>query len=111
MFILLLLSFGLTACTLGLGAIFHNFEAKTSADVSSDTGALVTMIVTLLYFGLTMYLAARFSLNYFTGQSFWQQFEFQPYLYIDSAIFLSLQYIAITVPTSFGLQKLQEVEM
>jgi len=110
MLVLVMLSFGLASCTLGLGAIFHNFEAKTISEVTSDTGALVAMIFTLLYFTGTMYLSARFALNYYFGLPFFQQFDRQPILYLDTAGFFALQYLALAVPTSLGIQTLRKTE-
>jgi hypothetical protein len=111
---MVLLSFGLASCTLGLGAIFHNFEARTAADVNSDTGALVAMIVTLLYFAISMYLSARFALNFYLGKSVFEQFSLQeiqnPTLYLELAAFFAIQYIVITLPISLGLRKLDECE-
>ena len=112
--LLLHLSFGIAACTLGLGAIFHNFEARSAADVTSDTGALIAMIITLLYFALSMYLSARFALRFYSGKSILEQFQLQgsdnPALYIQFATFLALQYLIITIPTSLGIRKLRNAE-
>ena len=112
--LLFLLSFGFAACTLGLGAIFHNFDAKSAADVTSDTGALIAMILTLLYFALSMYLSAKFALNFYVGKSIFQQYQLQaqenPTLYIETTAFLALQYLVIVLPTSLGIRKLRQME-
>ena len=109
-FILFLFAFGFTSWTLGLGAVFRKFEATSAADVTSDTGALVTMIFTLLYFGVSVAFLARFALDHTPGIGIISEMALQPDMILYSTFFLLLQSCAILLPLAFGLKKLQAAE-
>ena len=107
-FVLFLFSFGFTSWAMGFGAVFHKFEAASAADVTSDTGALVTMILTLLYFGGSIAFVFRFGLDYVQGVDLVGQFALQPSLILVCAVFLFIQTCAILLPAAYGLKKLEE---
>ncbi|HOJ62209.1 MAG TPA: hypothetical protein PK878_18155 [bacterium] len=107
-FVLFLFAFGFTSWTMGFGAVFHKFEATNAADVTSDTGALVTMILTLLYFASSVVVVGQFVLNHIPGTDLAGQFAMNPNLILFGALFLLLQTFAILIPPLYGLRKLEE---
>jgi ABC-2 type transport system permease protein len=105
--VLFLFSFGFTSWSMGFGAVFYKFEATGAADVSSDTGALVTMIVTLLYFAISVYLFSRLAFTQTQGTDFIGQLAINPSLILLCALFLFIQTCAILIPPVYGLKKLK----
>ncbi|MEW6238359.1 MAG: hypothetical protein AB1656_23485 [Candidatus Omnitrophota bacterium] len=107
-FVLFLFSFGFTSWSLGFGAIFHKFEAVSAAEVTSDTGALVAMILTLMYFGISVAFLARFALDHTPGTDIVGQLALEPEMILYATIFLLIQTCAILFPAAYGLKKLEE---
>ncbi len=107
---LLLFAFGFTSWTMGLGAVFHKFDATSAADVSSNTGALVTMIVTMVYFAISAALLAVFALRHTPGVDFATLLAIEPDLMLYVTLFLFWQTYAILIPVWYGLQKLDKLE-
>lgn len=107
-FVLFLFAFGFTSWSMGCGAVFHKFEATNAADVTSDTGALVTMILTLVYFGVSIAFLARFALDHTPGTDIVGQLALEPDLILYVTIFLLIQTMAILLPVAYGLKKLDQ---
>ncbi|MBZ0255716.1 hypothetical protein K8I31_06615, partial [bacterium] len=107
---LLLFAFGFTSWTMGLGAVFHKFDATSAADVSSNTGALVTMILTMIYFAVSAALLGRFALDHTPGVDFPTLLAIEPSLMLWVTLFLLWQSCAILIPVTYGLQKLRDME-
>jgi ABC-2 type transport system permease protein len=108
-FLLFLFAFGFTSWTLSLGVLFRKFEAASAADVTSDVGTLITMICTLLYFGISIAFLARFALDHTPGMSIIDQLTINPDMILYSTLFLLIQTCAILLPTAYGLKKLKEI--
>ena len=108
LFFLFLFSFGFTSWCMGLGAAFHKFEATSIADVTSDTGTLVTMIFTLFYFAISIAFLARFALDHIPGASFAGQLALRPEMIVYSTIFLIIQTLVILLPNIYGLKQLEK---
>lgn len=108
LFVLFLFSFGFTSWSMGFGAVFHKFEATGAADVTSDTGALVTMIVTLLYFAFSVYLFSRLAFTPTQGTDLVGQLALNPHLILLGAVFLLFQTLSILLPPLYGLKKLSQ---
>lgn len=108
--VLFLFSFGFTSWSLGLGAIFNKFEATNIADVSSDTGTLVAMILTILYLGLSLSFLAAFALLYTPGSTFSDVLALNQEhgLMFNLTLFLLVQTCSILLPTAYGLKKLKD---
>lgn len=111
LFVLFLFAFGFTSWSMGFGAVFHKFEAAGAADVTSDTGALVTMIVTLLYFSLSIYLFSCVASTPAKGIGLIGQWALDPHLILLSALFLLIQSLAILLPPLYGLKKLSQASL
>ncbi len=111
LFVLFLFSFGFTSWSMGFGVAFRKFEATHAADVTSDTGALVAMIVILIYFGISISIFSRFALEHTPGVDLVRQFSLKPELIIWAAIFLLLQTSAILFPAAYGLRQLERTEL
>lgn len=109
--VLFLFSFGLTSWTMGLGAVFHRFEVTNAAEVSSDTGALITMIVTLIYFGLSIAFLALYAFYHTPGLNFSSQLALNREIIIYLTVYLLLQTGSILFPVQYGLEKLQKAEL
>ncbi len=107
-FVLFLFAFGFTSWTMGLGAVFHKFEATNAAEVTSDAGALVTIIFTLLYFGISIAFLARFALDYTPGTDIIGEFALQPDLILLATVFLLIQTCVILLPVIYGIKKLDQ---
>lgn len=108
---LFLFAFGFTSWTMGMGAVFHKFDATSAADVSSNTGALITMILTMIYFGVSAALLATFALEHTPGVDFSTLMAIEPSLMYWVTLFLLWQTCAILIPVAYGLQKLNELEV
>lgn len=108
--VLFLFSFGFTSWSLGLGAIFNKFEATNIADVSSDTGTLVAMILTVLYLGISLSFMASFALMYTPGTTLSDIMALNQEngLMLYFTLFLLVQTCSILLPTAYGLKKLKE---
>lgn len=109
--VLSLFAFGFTSWTMGMGAVFHNFNVTNATEVSSGTGALVTMILTLIYYGFSVALLAGFAMHYTPGVDFPTLLAMHPDLIILAALFLALQTGAILFPIIYGIEKLQQAEL
>ncbi len=108
--VLFLFSFGFTSWSLGLGALFSKFEATNIADVSSDTGTLVAMILTMLYLGISLSFLSSVALMYTPGTSLSELLALNQDrgLMIFLTLFLFIQTCSILIPTVYGLKKLKE---
>jgi ABC-2 type transport system permease protein len=111
LFVLFLFSFGFTSWSMGFGAVFHKFEASGAADVTSDAGALVTMIVTLLYFALSVFLFSRLAFTSTQGTDLVSQLALNPHLILVSSVFLLVQTLTILIPPLIGLKKLHQAAL
>lgn len=110
LFVLFLFSFGFTGWTLGLGAVFRKFEATSPAEVTSDTGTLIAMIVTLMYFGVSIAFLASFALKYTPGASLIELLALnqEQGLMVYITAFLLIQTASILLPTAYGIKSLRE---
>jgi ABC-2 type transport system permease protein len=108
--VLFLFAFGFTSWSLGLGAIFNKFEATNVADVSSDTGTLVAMILTVFYLGLSLSFLTSFALMYTPGATLSDIMALNQEngLMLYFTLFLVVQTCSILLPTAYGLKKLKE---
>lgn len=109
--VLFLFSFGFTSWSMGMGAAFHKFEAASVAEVTSDTGALVAMIVTLIYYGISIAILARFAFEYIPGLDLKGFLALKPEMIVYLTVFLLVQSAAILFPAAYGLDKLQKAEI
>lgn len=109
--VLFFFSFGFTSWSMGFGAVFHKFEATGAADVTSDTGALVAMIVTLLYFSLSVFLFSRMAFTPTQGVDLVGQLALSPQLILLTAFFLLIQSLVILLPPVYGLKKLAQATL
>ena len=110
LFILFLFAFGFTGWTLGFGAVFHKFEATNTAEVTSDSGTLITMILTLLYFGISVSFLAGFALIHTPGANLSELLALnqEQGMIVYATLFLFLQTCSILFPTAYGFKKLKE---
>lgn len=103
----LFMCISLTSMNIGLGAIYPYFHEKNPSKIASSAGALVAVIICLVYVGLTVTIIAYPTSLYL--QSRWRRFAMpiEPIILSFLAL-LALNIVAITIPIRLGLNKLNK---
>ena len=107
--VVMLLSFGFAACTVGLGAYFARFDTGNVTEISSGTGALVTAMVTLSYLAFSVAILARLILlpSVHSLQIADLVTPGQIHTLSSVAIFVLLQLAAVLYPLYLGTKALK----
>jgi ABC-2 type transport system permease protein len=108
-----IMTFGITALGVGLGAVFPRFKHENVAQIPTGFGGIVYMLVTMLFIGLVILLEAWPVYRLFTSQTFGTSISLNGWigiaLSLTTAVLINL--LAIYVPFSLGLKRLAQREI
>jgi ABC-2 type transport system permease protein len=108
-----MMTFGITALGVGLGAVFPRFKHENVAQIPTGFGGIVYMLVTMLFIGSVILLEAWPVYRIFSAQTFGAPLSLYGWIGIAlsfaSALIISL--LAIYLPLSLGLKRLAQREI
>jgi ABC-2 type transport system permease protein len=109
----LLMTFGITALGIGLGAVFPRFRYENVAQIPTGFGGIVYMLVTMLFIGAVIVLEASPVYHIFMARSFGRSLSAGSWLRICSSflLVLALNAAAVIVPMKIGLKRLMDREI
>ncbi|MFB3895135.1 MAG: hypothetical protein ACE14V_02415 [bacterium] len=98
---------GITSLAMGLGAYFPTFNVENPMQLTTGVGAVLTVILSMLYIGITIVFAAYPMNIYF---SFGADYHAIPLFYlIKPALYLTgVTLVASVLPIKIGLRKLYQ---
>jgi ABC-2 type transport system permease protein len=107
-----LMTLGITALGVGLGAVFPRFKHENVAQIPTGFGGIVYMLLTLLFIGSVVTLEAWPVYKIFTAQTMGNRIT--PGGWVSIAVSFSAVVIvngaALFIPMKIGLKRLQEEE-
>jgi ABC-2 type transport system permease protein len=107
-----LMTFGITALGVGLGAVFPRFKHENVAQIPTGFGGIVYMLLTMLFIGSVVTLEAWPVYKIFTAQTMGSRIT--PAGWVTIAMSFSAVVIvngaALFIPMKIGLKRLQEQE-
>ena len=108
-----LMTFGITALGVGIGAMFPRFRYENVAQIPTGFGGIVYMLVTMLFIGLVVFLEAwpvyrlfwvqSFGRRLSPGGWFWTVFSFLLVILVNA--------LAVIIPMKTGLKRLLSREI
>jgi ABC-2 type transport system permease protein len=107
-----LMTFGITALGVGLGSIFPKFKHENVAQISTGFGAIVYMLLTLLFIGTVILLEAWPVYRIFTAQTLGHRVPIMGWTSIAMSIVavLAVNLLALIVPMRIGVKRLKQRE-
>jgi ABC-2 type transport system permease protein len=103
-----LMTFGITALGVGIGAMFPRFRYENVAQIPTGFGGIVYMLVTMLFIGLVVlleawpvyriFMAGNFGSRISPGGWFWTALSFLLVLLVNA--------LAVVIPMKIGLKRL-----
>jgi ABC-2 type transport system permease protein len=108
-----LMTFGITALGVGLGAVFPRFKHENVAQIPTGFGGIVYMLVTMLFIGAVIVLEAWPVYRIFTALVFKGRITASGWAMIATALILvlSINVLAVVIPLKIGLKRLQQREV
>jgi ABC-2 type transport system permease protein len=109
----LLMTFGITALGIGLGAIFPRFKHENVAQIPTGFGGIVYMLLTMLFIGLVVVLEAWPVYRVFTALAFGGRISPSGWAFILLSLLLviAVNVLAVLLPLKIGLQRLNQREI
>jgi len=107
-----LMTFGITALGVGLGAAFPRFKHENVAQIPTGFGGIVYMLLTMLFIGVVITLEAWPVYKIFTAQSLGYQLTISGWVSIALSIIVVLivNIYALFLPMKIGLARLKQHE-
>jgi len=107
-FSVLLMSVALTSLSVGLGAMFPRFEERNPGKIASSMGGMLATIISLLYVGLMVGVAAL-PANKYTLYKMYPDLPFPSFeVGLSAALILILNLTAIVVPLKLGILSMRK---
>lgn len=105
------LTVGLTALGIGMGAIFPRFKVENIAQIESSMGGMFYMVFSLFYVAVILVLEALPVRMYFLYKLSRRAYFNTKILVILSLIFLAVNAAVIFVPMVLGIKKIKNLEI
>ncbi len=108
-----MMTFGITALGIGLGAVFPRFKHENVAQIPTGFGGIVYMLLTMLFIGLVITLEAWPVYKIFTAQTLGYPITIQGWISIALSIIavLAVNILALVLPMKIGLERLKQREI
>jgi ABC-2 type transport system permease protein len=108
-----LMTFGITALGIGLGAVFPRFKHENVAQIPTGFGGIVYMLTTMLFIGTVIVLEAWPVYHLFVASAFGGSIPASRWLLIVISVILTLTVnaAAFLLPMKIGLKRLQQREI
>jgi len=107
-----LMTFGITALGVGLGAVFPRFKHENVAQIPTGFGGIVYMLLTMMFIGVVVALEAWPVYRIFTAQTMGYQVGISGWVTIAVSIIVVLivNIYALYLPMKIGLARLKQHE-
>jgi len=108
-----LMTFGITALGVGLGAVFPRFKHENVAQIPTGFGGIVYMLLTMLFIGVVIALEAWPVYKIFTAQTLGYHIRISGWVSIAVSIIavLTINVFALFLPMKIGLERLKQREI
>ena len=108
-----MMTFGITALGIGLGAVFPRFKHENVAQIPTGFGGIVYMLLTMLFIGLVITLEAWPVYKIFTAQTLGYPITIPGWISIALSIIavLTVNILALVLPMKIGLERLKQREI
>jgi ABC-2 type transport system permease protein len=108
-----LMTFGITALGVGLGAVFPRFRHENVAQIPTGFGGIVYMLMTMLFIGIVITLEAWPVYKIFTAQNLGYRISISGWISIMLSIIavLTVTVLALFLPMKIGLGRLRQREI
>ena len=107
--VVIMMSISLTSMAMGLGAMFPTFNVENPMQLSTGTGAVITVVTSLIYILVTIVLAAQPMIPYFMNGGDIRSLPHGTIL-IPLGILVIFNLVFAIVPIWFGIQRLSHRE-
>ncbi len=103
-----LMTFGITALGVGMGAVFPRFRYENAAQIPTGFGGIAYMLVTMLFIGAVIVLEAWPVYRLILSQTAGGRLSMQSLLWVGLSflIVLGLNVLAVLLPLRIGLKRL-----
>lgn len=108
-----MLTFGITALGVGMGAVFPRFRYENAAQIPTGFGGIVYMLISLIFIGLVIVLEAWPVYRIFTAETLGGGISAAGWvrIIISFSLVLALNLIAVILPLKIGLKRLENREI
>jgi len=107
------MTFGITALGVGLGAVFPKFKHENVAQIPTGFGGIVYMLLTMLFIGIVILLEAWPVYKIFMAQTVGFNLSITGWISIAISIVavLAVNVLALFLPMKIGLERLKQREI
>jgi ABC-2 type transport system permease protein len=108
-----MMTFGITALGIGLGAVFPKFKHDNVAQIPTGFGGIVYMLATMLFIGIVVILEAWPVYRIFMYQTMGRHIGIIGWIPIIASVIavIAVNILALFVPLKIGCKRLQEREV
>lgn len=108
-----MMTFGITALGVGLGAVFPKFKHENVAQIPTGFGGIVYMLLTMLFIGFVIALESWPVYKIFTAQTMGSRITTTGWFYIALSLtaVVSVNILALFLPIRIGLERLNQREI
>jgi ABC-2 type transport system permease protein len=108
-----MMTFGITALGIGLGAVFPRFKHDNVAQIPTGFGGIVYMLATMLFIGIVIILEAWPVYRIFMYQTMGRRIGIIGWIPIIASFMtvIAVNILALLVPLKIGCKRLQEREV